>query len=146
MCGLARLIKRIFLKIVLMCRKPNQVRWQHGAVAWGVTRGLSQNDKTPSCKLCGLPKGANVALWRLAGIGLIVKYILALSVFVATPVVTSAQYIMQPSLGGTYDYGSELKSENSQPTNRKTKTAHRRAVRNQQHQSTRQPVSRLPGQ
>ena len=74
------------------------------------------------------------------------KYILALSVLAAIPVPATAQHIMQPSLGGTYDYGSELKSENIQPTNRKTKTAHRRVVRNQQHQGTRQPTSRLPGQ
>jgi hypothetical protein len=75
-----------------------------------------------------------------------VKYILALSVLVASPAAADAQYIMQPSLGGTYDYGSESKSENVQPIKPKTKTVHRRAVRNQQDQRTRQPASRLPGQ
>jgi hypothetical protein len=73
-----------------------------------------------------------------------VKYILALSVLVSTPATTMAQYVMQPSLGGTYDYGSELKSENGQSINRKAKTTHRPRVRSQQEQGTRQPPSRLP--
>jgi hypothetical protein len=68
-----------------------------------------------------------------------VKYILALSVLVASPAAADAQYIMQPNLGGTYDYGSGLKSENVQPTKPKTKTVHRRAVRNQQDQRTPNP-------
>jgi len=78
--------------------------------------------------------------------GLVVKYILALSVLIAIPAAAEAQYIMQPNLGGTYDYGSGSKPENVQPIKPKTKTVHRRAVRNPQDQRTPQPASRLPGQ
>jgi hypothetical protein len=75
------------------------------------------------------------------------KYLLALSVLVATPAATTAQYIMEPSLGGTPSYGPAAKSDDIRQTNRTTKkTPHRRAVRNQDDQGTREPISRLPRQ
>jgi len=74
-----------------------------------------------------------------------VKYLLALIILASGTVTGTAQYIMQPSLGGTYSYGPESKPEDIQPVKRKTKqTGHRRAVRNQQDRDTRQPPSPLP--
>lgn len=80
-------------------------------------------------------------------VGVVLRYVLALIVLAAGAATASAQYVMQPSLGGTYSYGPESKPEDIQPANRKTKqTAHRRAVRKQQDQDTRQPSSPLPRQ
>jgi hypothetical protein len=75
------------------------------------------------------------------------KYLLALSIFAASPAPAKAQYIMQPSLGGTPSYGAESKSEDIQSTNRKTKkAAHRGALRNQRDVDTGRSPSRLPRQ
>jgi hypothetical protein len=75
------------------------------------------------------------------------KYLLALSVLATSPAAAKAQYIMQPSLGGTPSYGAESKSEDIQSTNRKTKkTAHRGAPRNQRDLDTRGSPSPLPRQ
>lgn len=75
------------------------------------------------------------------------KYLLALAILAASPVAVMAQYIMEPSLGGTPSYGPADKSDDIRQSNRKPKeTPHRRAVRNQQDQATREPVSRTPRQ
>lgn len=73
------------------------------------------------------------------------KYFIAISILVASGQLAAAQYIMQPSLGGTYSYGPESTTEVRPPTNEKAKrTAHRRVVRNQKDQGKRQPASRSP--
>jgi hypothetical protein len=43
-----------------------------------------------------------------------VRVIIALSFLVASAVATPAQYIMQPSLGGTYDYGTGSNPDRSE--------------------------------
>jgi hypothetical protein len=70
-----------------------------------------------------------------------------MSLLVASAQITAAQYIMQPSLGGTYSYGPESKPESAVPFNQKAKrTPHRRSAQNEKNQGARQRVLRLPGQ
>src|SRR6476646_9921813 len=71
-----------------------------------------------------------------------VKVFIALSFLAASVMAASAQYVMQPSLGGAYNYGPEPKLETVQPVKPTPKrTAHRRAMRPDQ-KATRPPVSR----
>ena len=71
--------------------------------------------------------------------GRAMKHLIAMSLLIASGQVTAAQYIMQPSLDGTSSYGPESKPESGRPIDQKAKrTAHRRAIRNEQDQSNRQ--------
>lgn len=76
--------------------------------------------------------------------GRALRYLVAVSLLVASAQITAAQYIMQPSLGGTYSYGPESKSE-SAPFNQKTKrTSHRRSLQKEKNTGARQGAPRLP--
>ena len=69
------------------------------------------------------------------------KLFMALTLFFASELPAAAQSIMQPSLGGTFSYGPEQKSEIAPPDKQKQKRMlHRRAGRNEK--GMRQPAPR----